>query len=25
VAFIPVPALLFRYGKVVREKWPVNV
>lgn len=25
VAFIPVPALLFRYGKVVREKWPIQL
>lgn len=24
VAFIPVPALLYRYGKVVREKYPVK-
>lgn len=24
VAFIPVPALLYRYGKVVREKYPVR-
>jgi hypothetical protein len=25
IAFIPVPALLFRYGKTVRERWPVSV
>jgi hypothetical protein len=25
VAFIPVPALLFRYGKVIREKYPIKV
>jgi multidrug resistance protein len=25
IAFIPVPALLFRYGKVVREKYPIKV
>jgi hypothetical protein len=25
VAFIPVPALLFRYGKVIREKWAIKV
>jgi hypothetical protein len=24
VAFVPVPALLFRYGKVIREKYPVK-
>ncbi|KAL1653553.1 hypothetical protein SLS61_004063 [Didymella pomorum] len=24
IAFIPVPALLFKYGKVVREKYPVK-
>lgn len=25
IAFVPVPALLFRYGKVIREKYPVKV
>ena len=25
VAFIPVPALLFRYGKVIREKYPIKL
>ncbi|KAF1943282.1 MFS general substrate transporter [Clathrospora elynae] len=25
VAFIPVPALLFRYGKVIRERYPIKV
>jgi hypothetical protein len=25
IAFIPVPALLFRYGKVIRERWPITV
>ncbi|KAH9865504.1 hypothetical protein J1614_009089 [Plenodomus biglobosus] len=25
IAFIPVPALLFRYGKMVRERWPVKL
>jgi MFS family permease len=25
IAFIPIPALLFRYGKTVRERWPVSV
>ncbi|KAF2031949.1 MFS general substrate transporter [Setomelanomma holmii] len=25
IAFIPVPALLFRYGKTVREKYPIKV
>lgn len=25
VAFIPVPALLFKYGKVVREKYPIKI
>jgi multidrug resistance protein len=25
IAFIPVPALLFRYGKVVREKYPIKL
>lgn len=25
VAFIPVPALLSRYGKMVREKFPIEL
>jgi len=25
VVFIPVPALLFRYGKSARDKWPVKL
>jgi hypothetical protein len=24
VAFIPVPALLFKYGKTLREKYPIK-
>ncbi|KAH8731209.1 major facilitator superfamily domain-containing protein [Phaeosphaeriaceae sp. PMI808] len=25
IAFIPLPASLFKYGKQVRERWPINV
>ncbi|KAH7388820.1 major facilitator superfamily domain-containing protein [Pyrenochaeta sp. MPI-SDFR-AT-0127] len=25
VAFIPVPALLFKYGKTIRERWPIQL
>ncbi|KAJ4367530.1 hypothetical protein N0V83_007113 [Neocucurbitaria cava] len=25
VAFIPVPALLFKYGKSIRERWPIKM
>ncbi|KAH3918560.1 hypothetical protein HBI56_135120 [Parastagonospora nodorum] len=25
IAFIPVPALLFKYGKTIRQRWPINV
>ncbi|CAO2650596.1 Nn.00g018880.m01.CDS01 [Neocucurbitaria sp. VM-36] len=25
VAFIPVPALLFKYGKHIRERWPIKM
>jgi len=25
VVFIPVPALLFKYGKVIRERYPVKL
>ncbi|KAL6703207.1 hypothetical protein ACN47E_010136 [Coniothyrium glycines] len=25
IAFIPVPALLFKYGKVIREKYPIKL
>jgi hypothetical protein len=25
VAFIPVPAILFTYGKTIRERWPARV
>ncbi len=25
IAFIPVPALLYRYGKTVRNKWPIKL
>ncbi|KAI8936585.1 hypothetical protein NX059_006987 [Plenodomus lindquistii] len=25
IAFIPVPALLFKYGKTIRERWPIQL
>jgi len=25
IAFIPVPALLFKYGKTIRQRYPINL